>query len=293
MPSVHLNGIDINYLDEGQGGAKDTLVMIHNLTSNIAGFKYNIPALSKHYRVIAADIRGHGLTTHEEDETKARDFYTFENMANDQLALLEHLGVGDFYLFGQAYWGCNTALHLFEKASDRVLGLAVSSAYMIISDENSKPYEFLGEEGKKNFLRMHEIARNEGMMGVYNDRLTSGQFWSPTVLDSPDILAEFVPAHEQTSPTAFVTLPHLTGQKRANISRLLNETTVPLLLLLGEEEKPQTRSHFIEEMRRDYPDTHVMVIPNAGHYPTIENPADFNRALLNFFAGVTFYPRLE
>ena len=289
MPSIHLNGIDINYLDEGQGDGKDTLVMIHNLTSNIVGFKYNIPELSKYYRVIAADIRGHGLTTHEEEEEKARDFYTFNNLANDQLALLNHLGVDDFCLFGQAYWGCNAALHLFEKVPNRVKGLVVSSAYMILSDEKIKPYEPLGEEGKKNFLRMHEIARNEGMMGVYNDRLKSGQFWGPTVVNSPEILAEFVPAHEQTSPTAFVTIPYLTEKNRANISRLLNETSVPLLLLLGEQEKPQSKSHFIEEMRRDYPDTHVLVIPNSGHYPTIENPTDFNRALLNFFAGVRCY----
>lgn len=286
MPMVHLNGIDINFIDTGLSKGKDTLVLIHNLTSNIEGFKKNIPELSKHYRVIAADIRGHGLTTHEEDETKARDFYSFDNMANDQIALLEHLGVENFYLFGQAYWGCNTALHLFEKAPGRVKGLVVSSAYMIISDENIKPYEPLGEEGKRNFLRMYDTARREGMMGVYNDRLSTGQFWGPVVLNSPEILAEFTTAHEQTSVAAFVTPPFLTEAKRKSISEALNQHKVPMMMLLGEDEKPHGKLHFVEEMRKDYPDVHVIIIPLAGHYPTIENPADFNRALLNFYAGV-------
>jgi pimeloyl-ACP methyl ester carboxylesterase len=289
MPRIHLNGIDINYLDEGQGEGKPVLLMVHNLTSNIAGFKYNVGELSKHYRVVAADIRGHGLTTHEEDEEKAKAFYTFDNLANDQVALLDHLGIDKFYLFGQAYWGANTALHLFEKLSDRILGVVISSAYMIPSDDNVKPYEPLGEQGKKNFIRMHQIAREQGMMGVYNDRLTSGQFWGPRVLNSPDILAEFTTAHEQTSATAFVTLPHLPAPKRKAISDCLKRTGVPLMLLLGEDENPNGKLHFIEEMRKDYPATHVIVLPLAGHYPTIENPYDFNRALLNFYAGIAHH----
>jgi len=27
------------------------------------------------------------------------------------------------------------------------------------------------------------------------------------------------------------------------------------------------------------------MIPDSGHYPTIENPRDFNQALLDFYAG--------
>lgn len=287
MPQVHLNGIDINYRDEGQGS--ETLFMIHNLTSNIQGFDKNVPVFAEHYRTVAADIRGHGYTTHEEDEEKAKAFYTFDNMANDQVALLDHLGIDKFYLFGQAYWGANTALHLFERIPERIKGIVISSAYMIPSDDKVKPYEPLGEQGKKNFIRMHQIAREQGMMGVYNDRLTNGQFWGPQVLNSPEILAEFTTAHELTSATAFVTLPHLPAPKRANISRLLNEHKVPLMLLLGEDENPQGKIHFVEEMRRDYPDTHVVILPLAGHYPTIENPDDFNRALLNFYAGIERY----
>lgn len=283
---IELNGITINYRDEGEG---EVLLLVHNLTSNIKGFSRNISELSKYYRVIAADLRGHGETTHEEDYDKARAFYTFDNLANDQLALLDHLGVDQFYLFGQAFWGLNTALHLFEKVPGRVKGIAVSSANMIISDEERKPYEALGEEGRKNFLRMHEMARAEGMMAVYNDRLKTGQFWGPRVLNSPDILAEFREAHETTSPVAFVMIPYLREERRVAISTALKKRALPLLLLLGEDEKASNRSYFIDQMRNDYPPTHVMLIPSSGHYPTIENPYDFNRAILNFFAGVSKY----
>lgn len=283
MPIIELNGIKINYRDEGEG---DPLVLIHNLTSNIKGFDRNIPEFARRYRTVAADLRGHGETTHEEDPVRAVDFYTFDKLVDDQLALLDHLGIERFHLFGQAYWGANTALHLFHRVPDRVRSVALSSTSMIISDAERKPYDVLGKEGRDNFLRMHRIARTEGMMGVYNDRLTSGQFWGPKVISSPEILSAFIEAHERTSPTAFVTIPALTADRRNDIAATLRETTVPLMLLLGEDEKLTNRAFFIEEMRADYPATHVMIIPDAGHYPTIENPYDFNRALIDFFAGV-------
>ncbi|MEU0528882.1 alpha/beta fold hydrolase [Amycolatopsis tolypomycina] len=286
MPLVPLNGIEINYRDEGRG---EDLLLVHNLTSNITGFDRNFPELSRHYRTVAADLRGHGLTTHEENEAAAAGFYTFDNMVDDQLALLDKLGIERFYLFGQAFWGANVALHLFDRVPDRVKGLVISSTYMIINDDREKAYDALGEKAQQNFRRMHEQARTEGMMTVYQDRLASGQFWGPKVLGSPDILEAFAAAHRLTSPTAFVTIPQLSRERRAGIAAKLSDRGLPLMLLLGEDETPHERKLFIDEMRADYPGTHVLLLPGTGHYPTIENPADFNRALLDFYAGVARY----
>ena len=194
-----------------------------------------------------------------------------------------------FYLFGQAYWGLNTALHLFEKIPDRVKGIVVSSGFMIISDDNEKPYDVLGEEGRNNFMRMHKLAREQGMMAVYQDRIDFGQFWGPKVLNTPEILEAFTTAHELTSPVAFVTLPYLTRARRASISSLLQDRGVPLMLLLGEDEKENNRRSYISEMRNDYPATQVTILYDCGHYPTIENPYDFNHTLLNFYAGIAKY----
>lgn len=279
MPRASVNGIEINYEDKGSG---DELVLIHNLTSNIEGLRQNIAAFATRYRTIAADLRGHGLTTHEDSLERAPDFYTFDNLANDQVQLLDKLGVDRFFLFGQAYWGANIALHLFERIPDRVRAIVISSAYMISTDPGVKTYDLLGETGRNNFIRMHQLARDKGMLAVYEDRKQYGQFWSEKVRTDPEILARFEDAHRHTSPAAFVTIPEISPGRRAAIARLLRERRVPLMLLLGEHD--QNNQQFIDEMRRDYPDTHTIIIPGSGHYPTIENAADFNRALLNFYA---------
>ena len=45
----------------------------------------------------------------------------------------------------------------------------------------------------------------------------------------------------------------------------------------------------IAQWKADYPDCHALLLPDCGHYVAIENPADFNRAVLNFLAGVNAY----
>jgi len=280
MPKIALNGIDINYRDEGTG---DVLVMVHNLTSNIAGLDDSIAELSKHFRVIAADNRGHGYTTHCEDPTAARDFYTFDNMVEDVSQLLAHLQVDRFFLFGQAYWGANIAFHLFERMPERVRALAVSSAYMISTDPGVPTYELLGDTGRKNFIRMHQLAREQGMMAVYDDRLKFGQFWSEKLRSSTRILEAFADQHRLTSPLAFVTIPHISHERRAKIGATVRASGAPVLLLLGADDT--NNASFVQEMKRDVPDVHALELLDSGHYPTVENPHDFNRALLNFYAG--------
>lgn len=284
MPVIPVNGIDVHYVDEGAGEA---LVLVHNVMSNTDGFEFNIPELSRHYRVIAFDLRGHGLTTHEDDEAKAPRFYTFDNTAEDLYQLLRTLGVERCFLFGQAYWGVSTALTFFLHHPAMVRGIVISSAQILSSDEGAAPFDKLKEETKKGFLRMHEIARTQGMLAVFEERKRLKTFWSENLLASPEILRRFRPMYEKTSPAAFLHFPPLSHARRAAIAAKLRETRVPLMMLMGADDSHTDES--IADMRADYPDAHVMLLHRAGHYPTIETPREFNRALLDFYAGVASY----
>lgn len=284
MPKISLNGIEINYYDEGQG--EDVIVMVHNLTSDINGFEDNIPELARHYRVIAPDIRGHGYTTHCDDYDKAVDFYTFDNMVEDLTQLLDHLNVDKFFLFGQAYWGANIAMHVAQRHIKRVRGLVVASSQMVSTDPGVPAYMSLPPKAQENFVRMHKKAREEGMMAVYDDRLQFGQFWSEKLRSNERILARFAEAHRRTSPAAFVTIPHISHERRAAIAKTILDDKLPLMLITGaEDENPAC----IPDMRSDFPGLHISFIPDSGHYPTSENPLDFNRELLDFYAGAARY----
>jgi pimeloyl-ACP methyl ester carboxylesterase len=42
-------------------------------------------------------------------------------------------------------------------------------------------------------------------------------------------------------------------------------------------------------MKKACPRFHGILLPDAGHYPTIENPEGFNHAVMDFLAGVRLY----
>ncbi|MDB5697735.1 MAG: hypothetical protein JWN69_539 [Alphaproteobacteria bacterium] len=280
VPVVTLNGVDINYVDQGTG---ETLVLIHNVVANIDAFSDNIPFLSRHFRVIACDLRGHGKSSKSEDGSKAASFYNFERMAEDISLLLKHLGVDTYHVLGQAFWGGSTAGHLFDLDFRRVKGIIFSSSSLLSMDEGVAPYAMLGPVGIARFERMIALAQSEGMMGVYEERIRSKQFWSGRVLNSPEILARFAEMHGVTSPTAFANFPHFSHARKRSIVEKIRQAELPVMVMLGEDDTDTAQ--LVRGAREDYADTHVISLPDCGHYIAIENPLDFNFAVSNFVGG--------
>lgn len=281
MAKIQVNGIDLNYVDRGEG---DVIVLIHNVVSNITALEQNIAVLERNFRVVACDLRGHGQTTHHDEQDGAREFYTFDNIAEDITRLLDHLQVDRFSIVGQAYWGVSSAAHLFDRHAERVDGMIFASCDLIASpDGDAEPYMSLGEKAIRNFERMISLARERGMMAVYEERLNSRTFWGPTVLNSPGILQVFERLHKETSPVAFSNFPRFHQRTVDSILAKLREHRTPVMMLLGAEDSHNEQ--MMANMRRLHPGIHIALLPYCGHYITIENPADFNEAVANFVSG--------
>ena len=62
MMFLHANGIDIHVRIEGPAAAP-ALLLVHSLGTGMAVWDAQAEALSRRFRVIRADLRGHGLQT--------------------------------------------------------------------------------------------------------------------------------------------------------------------------------------------------------------------------------------
>lgn len=108
MPFVDVNGQRIHYTDSGEGPVivathatlMDT-VSLEPLTSRLPG------------RVISFDLRGHGKTVYDKQP------YDYNDVAEDVLALVDHLGIPTFTFLGEGQ-GAVVALRTALKAPDRV-----------------------------------------------------------------------------------------------------------------------------------------------------------------------------
>ncbi len=89
---IHVNGIDIHYVEAGQG---DPLILLHGGVVSTNPIWAGIPlayashmaALAQHFRVIAPDTRGCGRTAHSGGEI------TFPQLADDVVGLIDALAL--------------------------------------------------------------------------------------------------------------------------------------------------------------------------------------------------------
>ena len=90
-----VNNISLNYQCLGEG---EDLVLIHGLGANLAFWYPGIAGvLSRHYRVIIYDLRGHGNSSMPDSG------YTVADMTADLKALLAHLEVVSAHIVGHSF----------------------------------------------------------------------------------------------------------------------------------------------------------------------------------------------
>jgi pimeloyl-ACP methyl ester carboxylesterase len=114
MPYFDSAGIKIHYQDSGSGEA---VVLVHGFASTVEhnwGGTGWIAALSEKYRVIAPDIRGHGLS----DKPHEPQSYGYASMGADVTRLMDHLGIERPLLMGYSM-GASIAIELMLSHPDR------------------------------------------------------------------------------------------------------------------------------------------------------------------------------
>ncbi len=116
-----IRGVELDHEQFGQG--RD-FVWGHGLTSSIVSEDelglFDFDMLRAVATVLRYDARGHGRSGSTPDSAG----YHWRALAEDQLALADHLGIGA-YVAGGASMGCASALHAAVMAPGRVRGLVL------------------------------------------------------------------------------------------------------------------------------------------------------------------------
>ncbi len=100
---IKLNGLRFHYRD--WGGAGQAVVLAHGLASTCHIWDLVAPILSKDFRVLALDQRGHG------ESDKPDCGYDFATVAGDLLRFVEAMGLERPIIVGHS-WGGSVALEL-------------------------------------------------------------------------------------------------------------------------------------------------------------------------------------
>lgn len=123
------DGISLYYEVYGVG---DPLLLVHGNGGNIGSLAAQIGYFREHYRVIAMDSRDHGRSGDSPDNL------TYEKMADDLAALLDHLNSGPVYVLGWSD-GATEALLLALRHPAKVRKVAAMAANLNSSEDAVRP----------------------------------------------------------------------------------------------------------------------------------------------------------
>src|SRR3990170_7280586 len=117
MPRARVNGIQIHYREKGEGYP---VFLVHGYTGNLRNWALQVPVISREFRMVSMDHRGHG---HSDKPTEPED-YSLALMAEDAYGLLEELDIRECFVVGHSMGGMVTQ-HLVLAHPERVRALAL------------------------------------------------------------------------------------------------------------------------------------------------------------------------
>jgi pimeloyl-ACP methyl ester carboxylesterase len=251
MPRFQLQNASLHYQEYGEGPC---VVFLHGSGGNHLSWWQQIPALSRHYRCLVLDLRGFGLS---HAAIPPRDPGVF---GDDLRSLLDYLNIARAHVVGQSIGG-HYALRFALAHPQRVHGLVLADTLAGIAD--------------------NRIAAAKAAAGpipdIFLERALGKEFRSRS--ENLTFLYKAIERLNRADQAPETLVPADVGAER------LAALKTPTLFLVGEHDPvaPATAVSIAASMVAG---AQFKLIANCGHSAYFEQPAAFNRALLEFFAAL-------
>jgi pimeloyl-ACP methyl ester carboxylesterase len=258
-----INGITLAYSDLGQGLP---VVFLHAFPLNRTMWALQEEALSKKFRVITIDLRGHG----ESDAPLWR--YTLDQFADDLRGLLDHLAISQAVLVGLSMGGY-LIFSCYRRFPERIKALVLADTRA----EADKP-ELLAWR-----FELAQRVYRQGPSAVADEM--GPKLLSPTTIVTRPALAEHVRKIILSTQVSGIVGDLMAIAERPDSTALLPGITCPTLVVVGDRDVLTTPAEN-EQIAKAIPGARLEVIPEAGHLSNLEQPEHFNRVLEAFLSGM-------
>lgn len=242
--------------------AAPALILSNSLGTTLEMWDPQVAIFAKHHRLIRYDTRGHG------GSPVTPGPYTFADLAQDVLAVLEALGIARAAFCGISMGG-HTGLWLGIHAASRIGALVVCNSAAKIGTS-------------QGWLERAAMVREGGQASMQVLAESSPARW---------FSADFVQSHpaevqRAQAGIAGIAAPGYAGCCEAlavsDLREDLARITTPTLLLAGAYD-PVTTVADAQAMQASISGSQLRVVP-ASHLSNLESPQAFNDAVLDFLA---------
>jgi 3-oxoadipate enol-lactonase len=259
----------VEYSQSGQGSP---VVFLHAFPLCDKMWESQLAALEGEYLAIAPNARGFANTT-PFVMASAEVSPSIPQLAHDLNAFLDALQITEPIVLCGLSMGGYTALNFAHEYPERLRALVLCDARAEADSEEAR--------AKRN--DNIQFAQEKGTWAI-TERLLPALVSEQTRNNNPALMEQLLEwgssQHVSTITEALEAL-----RDRPDTTPWLPEISVPTLIILGEHDglvPPEA----ITNLKNGIPHARLEIIPEAGHLSNLEQPAAFNRILLDFLRSL-------
>lgn len=260
---VTLRGHRCVYDCKGEG---PWLTLLHSVgLSTRQGWRAQIPALARYFKVLSFDFRGLG------ESEPGSEPLGVETFASDLAALLAHLGVTRTALMGVSLGGFVAQAFTLKRPE-------MVSALVLVSTTNRILADHAGRREGRN-----QAIRQNGMAAAADHQLAS-HFPADFVVAHPEVMTWYRDHYLANNPERYIAVMEDLGRFDST-ARLAGVTCPTLIVAGGEDTSSVAGRHKLDSANRLLgliPGARLAVIEGAHHYPQIDHAAEFNTRVVDF-----------
>lgn len=266
MSRIRVNGADLHY--EEQGSGPETIVFAHGLLWSGRMFDAQVAALKDRYRCITFDFRGQGQSE------VTRGGYDMDTLAEDAAALLGALGAAPCHFAGLSMGGF-VAMRLGARRPELIRSL-------ILMETSADP------EPAENVPRYRQLGRVARLIGFgpVAPRVMPIMFGRTFMTDAARAAERREWQRRMAANHRAGIIRALKGvMERQGIYEEIEHITAPTLVIVGEQDVA-TVPEKARRIAARIPGARLVMIPDAGHTSSVEQPAAVTAAISAFLGGL-------
>jgi pimeloyl-ACP methyl ester carboxylesterase len=246
------DGLNIAYDVRGKGDT--TLVFLHGWCGDRQSWKHQLNTFAGDYRVVAIDLGGHG------ESGKNRKQWSVTGLAGDVEAVVKAAGLKRIILVGHSMGG-PIALEAAKQMPGTVVGV------IGVDTLHNAEYQWPQDQAKKilaDFEADFKKTMREGIRGMLPEKADPELFnWIATKAENQD---------PKVALGIFRAFPNL------DTKALLKGAKVPVRCINASPDFKFSIPTAVD-INKKYADYAAVIMKGVGHFPMLEQPAEFNRHL--------------
>jgi len=262
------------YLEANAGEGKPTVVLLHGFAAEKDNWVRMVRSMDD-YHMVAPDLPGHGESSFSKD-----DYYGFDQQSLRVAEFIDAMGLQSFHLVGNSMGGAIAALYTYRH-QNKVKSLTLMDAVGFYGSEQSDVEKIL-EANESNPLI---VRSREGF-----DTLIEYATHQPPFMPWPagNVLARRAMEREQANDHIF---EHIFKEAQAakyagGFKHIFEKINVPTYVVWGDQDRVLHVSS-VEQFFMHMPNVRVDVIPQIGHAPMLEVPAQTSAMLQEFWSSIS------